>query len=59
MIRPLEYCENKDHVMDSLQTIEQRIAELVELKTVYMAKAAVLGSEIENETPETTLQYAQ
>ncbi|MFD2741822.1 MULTISPECIES: hypothetical protein [Sphingobacterium] len=61
MIRPLEYCEHQKHVADSLQTIEHRIAELLELKNAYIAKAATLAEEIPNNihTLETKLPHAQ
>ena len=61
MIRPLEYCEHQEHVADSLQTIEDRIAELVELRNAYIAKAAAFAEEIPTKvhTLETTLPHAQ
>ncbi|MCL7987959.1 hypothetical protein M8998_08415 [Sphingobacterium sp. lm-10] len=61
MIRPLEYCENTDHLKDSLQTIEHRIAELIELRNAYRAKAIALEEEIPTIalTSDTELPHAQ
>ncbi|GEM_PF-10008 len=39
MIRPLEYCTDKQHFSDSIATIEERINELEELKKQYVKKA--------------------
>ncbi len=61
MIRPLAYCENRDHVVDSLHTIDQRIAELIALKDLYLAKADALGEDSEAHllTLETDCPHAQ
>lgn len=39
MIRPIEYCTELQHFTESIETIEQRIAELAELKNQYARKA--------------------
>ena len=39
MIRPIEYCTEFQHFADSIDTIEQRINELAELKKQYIRKA--------------------
>lgn len=45
MIRPLEYCENIEHLVSSMETIDARILELVTLRAQYAAeKQRVLAS---------------
>lgn len=38
MIRPLEYCENEIHLLDSIETIDFRILELIVLRKKYLAE---------------------
>lgn len=38
MIRPLEYCVNKQHIHDSVETIDNRIVELLALRKTYINK---------------------
>ncbi|MGE8428362.1 MAG: isochorismate pyruvate-lyase [Sphingobacterium sp.] len=48
MIRPLEYCVNKQHIHDSVDTIDSRIVELLALRKTYISK----GKSFENEQNE-------
>ncbi len=48
MIRPLEYCVNKQHIHDSVDTIDNRIVELLALRKTYIGK----GKSIEDEQNE-------
>lgn len=44
MIRPLEYCENATHLTASIETIDARILELINLRKQYIAeKKRILG----------------
>lgn len=38
MIRPLEYCMTSDHVRTSLNTIDERIHEMLVLRQQYIEK---------------------
>lgn len=38
MIRPLEYCSTSEHLRSSLNTIDERIREMLELREQYIAK---------------------
>jgi len=42
MIRPLEYCVNTQHINVSIDTIDNRIVELLALRKTYLNKAKVL-----------------
>lgn len=39
MIRPLEYCENENHIRASIDTIDLRILELIILRKKYLSEA--------------------
>lgn len=59
MIRPLEYCTETQHFVDSLTTIEQRINELEELKSLYTKKAETferLDTILKNEALSTAMK---
>ncbi|MFD2552902.1 MULTISPECIES: hypothetical protein [Sphingobacterium] len=46
MIRPLEYCENTAQIASSINTIDSRILELLQLRKQYVAKKQrILGTE--------------
>ena len=45
MIRPLEYCVNKQHIHDSVDTIDNRIVELLALRKAYIRKGKALDDE--------------
>lgn len=49
MIRPLEYCENIEHLVSSIETIDARILELVNLRAQYAAEKQriVASSDVE------------
>lgn len=38
MIRPLEYCSTSEHLRSSLNTIDERIREMLEMREQYIAK---------------------
>lgn len=38
MIRPLEYCVTSEHVRESLNTIDERIREMLVLRQQYLEK---------------------
>lgn len=38
MIRPLEYCSTSEHLRTSLNTIDERIREMLELREQYIVK---------------------
>lgn len=38
MIRPLEYCSTSEHVRTSLNTIDERIREMLVLRQQYLEK---------------------
>jgi len=42
MIRPLEFCEKISHIQSSIETIDERIEELVKLKNQYLQKEKTL-----------------
>lgn len=42
MIRPLEYCVNNQHINVSIDTIDNRIVELIALRKIYLNKAKEL-----------------
>lgn len=42
MIRPLAYCQDLKHIQTSLQTIDSRIEELLQLREEYLAKGVDL-----------------
>lgn len=42
MIRPLEYCTEKEHFDQSIETMDQRIEELIKLKAKYEKKSLSL-----------------
>ncbi|OJZ03319.1 chorismate mutase [Sphingobacterium sp. 40-24] len=45
MIRPLEYCVNKQHIHDSVDTIDNRIVELLALRKTYIGKGKAFKDE--------------
>ena len=45
MIRPLEYCVNKQHIHVSVETIDSRIVELLALRKTYIDKGKSLDEE--------------
>ncbi|OOG16541.1 hypothetical protein BWD42_20115 [Sphingobacterium sp. CZ-UAM] len=49
MIRPLEYCVNTQHINASIDTIDNRIVELLALRKTYLNKAKVLQDDTDNE----------
>ena len=49
MIRPLEYCETSDQLVNSLDTINHRIQELTALRTDYLNKLLNITSDRQTE----------
>lgn len=49
MIRPLEYCENIEHLTSSIETIDARILELVNLRSKYYTEKQRVVSSNETE----------
>jgi len=49
MIRPLEYCVNKQHIHVSVDTIDNRIVELLALRKMYIDKGKSLNDTQEEE----------
>ncbi len=45
MIRPLEYCVNKQHIHDSVDTIDNHIVELLALRKTYIGKGKAFKDE--------------
>lgn len=45
MIRPLAYCVNKQHIHDSVDTIDNRIVELLALRKTYIGKGKAFKDE--------------
>lgn len=51
MIRPLEYCVDKHHIRTSIDTIDNRIVELLALRKSYIDKGKSLDDEQAEEQP--------
>lgn len=45
MIRPLDYCETTTQIANSLETIDARIEELINLREVYRNKQRALAEQ--------------
>ncbi|KGE14107.1 hypothetical protein [Sphingobacterium deserti] len=52
MIRPLAYCESINHFEHSIDTIDNRIQELLELRKQYVAGHKALQNVEADESPE-------
>lgn len=55
MIRPLEYCQTSDQLLQSLDTIELRIQELTALRSDYLNKLSNISSDRKHEQGSNTL----